>query len=241
MKKCAPDDQADLLLRTEAQPPLISIAFTWTKAAVKKIDRDRYETLQVQGGSDSSSSAAIAPVAFVSGTEPAPAPAEVSSAASSESEEEHVPFAWMQNPVAGTGSTEANPKGLATPYDGAVWDLLEGKLDILQAETPAKTRDAIKKASEEASKVKISTSSSSAAVGSSSSQQPPEPITSVVQLPCGILHVDTSPWETDEKFKANLGLLASKLRERGEPPPVAPLVFENPGAPNPMEVDYTTD
>jgi hypothetical protein len=227
MKKLAPDDQASELLRIEEQPPLVSIAFAWTKTATNKINRERRLSKQAQGGSASSSSAAMAPVVFVASTEPAPTPAEVSSAVSSDSEDEHVPFAWMKGPVTGTGSTAANPTELTTPFDGDVWNLLEGKLDILNAETAAKTRDTIQKASEEASKASeaaTGASSSSAAAGSSSPQQPPEP-------------TDTTPWETDAKFQHNLKYLAWMLKKTGGPPPV----FVDPGTDNPMDVDYTID
>ena len=166
---------------------------------------------------------------FVPSKESEPAPAEAPAEVPSDSEpEEHVPFAWTKTPVTGTGSTSANPTELATAFDGKVWNLLEGKLDILNVETDKKLRDTIQRASVEAntqvSGASAGASSSSAAAAANPPTVAPKPI-------------DTTAWESDARFKHNLRYLAWMRRKDGSPPPV----FVEPGTYNPMEVDYTID
>ncbi len=129
MKKVLPEDEASVVLGLEEQPPLVSIAFAWTKAATNKITQARRLSKQTQGSSASSSGAALTPVVFVASEKSEPAPAEAPAEVPSDSEpEEHVSFAWTETPVTGTGSTSANPTELTTAFDGDVWNLLEGNL-----------------------------------------------------------------------------------------------------------------
>ena len=115
-----------------------------------------------------------------------------------------------------TGSTSANPPEFATPFDGKVWDLLEGKLGKLDDLNASEVRESIQEASK-ASEALLEASSSSASAGPSSEQQP--------------------PWENDAKFKHDLKYLAWMHRKGGDPAPV----YVDPGTDNPMEVDYTID
>jgi hypothetical protein len=238
LKECAdPADESSLLNRIEEQPPLVSIAYAWTKTAANKINQARRQSKQ-DLGSSSSSGAALAPIAFVSGGVLEAAPVEDPAAALSEDSEpeEHVPFAWTKLSAAGTSSTSANPPELATVFDGKVWTLLEGELDALNTETgsqkkdfkPAELRESIQKASAAASTQEVDLqagASSSSAVAASSS--PP-----AVQET-----VDTTPWESDARFQFNLKYLAWMLKKSGGPPPV----FVEPQTDNPMEVDYSID
>ena len=146
------------------------------------------------------------------------------------------PFAWIKTAVPGTGSASANPPELATVFDGDVWNLLEGKLDLLNSETAAKKdafntdelREAIQEASAGASTqvsdAPAGASSSSAAAASSSPPAVSEP-------------VDTTAWETDAKFQHSLKYLAWMLKKDGSPRPV----FKEPETDNPMEVDYSNE
>jgi hypothetical protein len=246
MKKVASDDAASALLRIEEQPPLINIAFAWTKTAANKINRDRRMSKQTQESGASSSGAFSAPIAFVGGEQSEPAPSEALPVLSSDSEPgETEAFAWARDPVTGTCTVSADPTELATAFAGSVWNVLEEKLDSLAKGPTAKQapfetkelRETIQKTSEYANihgsgvcipydygGTSAGASSSSAAAASSSQPELPQPI-------------DTTTWESDEKFKFNLKYLAWMLRKSGGPAPV----FVDPGTDNPMEIDYSID
>jgi hypothetical protein len=216
MKHVAPEDEKSTLLRLEGEPPLMSIAFAWTKAATNKINLSRRLSRQAQGSS-ASSSAAPAALAFVPSTEAEPAPAAAAKTDVSDSDsDDPEPFAWTKTPDPSTGSASANPPELATVFDGSVWKLLEGKINLLDDEVAAKKtalnsddlREAIKEASAQTVDDLVATAASSSAAAASSSPA------ALPEL------VDITPWENNANFQFGLKFLAWMRRKDGSPRPV---------------------
>jgi hypothetical protein len=112
--------------KMQEQPPLVSIAFAWTKQAANKISTTKWLE------KSSSSSSLSKPVVFVasSSVEGPPASAAEPEVPDIESDDDFVPFAWTKTPPApGTedqpNATNEDPLGLATIFSNRTWDQVE--------------------------------------------------------------------------------------------------------------------
>ena len=128
-------DDATIQKRIEERPPLVSIAFAWTKQAASKISTTNWLEKKSQGSSGSSLSK---PIAFVAASSPEgsvpeglPQSALKAEIPDDESDEEDfIPFAWTKKPPASEIAAQANitdedPLGLATAFSEKAWDQVE--------------------------------------------------------------------------------------------------------------------
>jgi hypothetical protein len=126
-------DEETIQKKIEEQPPLVSIAFAWTKQAASKISTTKW----LEKKSQSSGSSPAKTIVFVAASSPeGSVPEGLQPAApgtqvpDSDSDDDFEPFAWAKKPVvpkaaAQTVVVDEDPLGLATVFSGQVWDQVE--------------------------------------------------------------------------------------------------------------------
>jgi hypothetical protein len=126
-------DDATIQKKIEEQPPLVSIAFAWTKQAASKISTTKW----LEKKSQSSGSSPSKTIVFVAASSPegsVPEGLQPSAPGTqipdTDSDDDFVPFAWAKKPIAPEAAAQAavtdeDPLGLATVFSGQAWDQVE--------------------------------------------------------------------------------------------------------------------
>ena len=125
-------DDAMIQKKIEEQPPLVSIAFAWTKQAASKISTTKWLEKKSQINSPPKPAAFVSAGSTPEGSVPDGLPPFVPGPQipDSDSDEDYVPFAWAKKPIAPEAAAQAavvdeDPLGLATVFSGQAWDPVE--------------------------------------------------------------------------------------------------------------------